>query len=898
MREKILSKWGEIAAKYNGWVLLGALIVTIITIGLAANLKLTTRWSDLLPLDDPMVQEFDKIIKEYSTASNSIVVVQGAEKQIKAFSDDIVPRIEQMTEDVKRVDYKLNIDFFKNHGLMLSKATDLKDMVDIFKDLSLVPLLRNINDNFEKTYVGGEEKISTKEKEDGAVAFLDGIQFWLQTMDQYANDKNLPSKARADSAVERFLIGDVYFISQDKRMLLISVEPTFSMTETDRVIEHVVTLQTILDERLPQYPGVEAGLTGMLPIAHDEFVSSMKDMGTTSALAFVLVIALFIISFRMWTAPILAGANLLLGIIWTAGFGAIFLESLNIFTQMFAVILIGMGIDYSIHIISVYNEMRYKGESMVDAVKSTMLKSGSGIITGGLTTACAFFTFMISNSRGIKELGLILGIGIISCMLSSLIVLPSILVTREKIMARLRKKEVKPVRVESKFLGNLGYKFSQRPVLYLTIGIILTLFLLYQALTVTFDYNIMNLEPKGIPSVTLQDEIIDAFSMSPDFALVTVQTVEEARQLTEKAKAVPSVSLVESISGYLPSKEQQAKRIFYIEKIRNYLDNNKEIEHLSNDNFPDLISELERLEMNVYELGQLAFTGGQDRIDRKCKCLIGDTEDPSGSDYILDLVDKLNKQPSVAIERLNRFQVYYEPGFRQTAFNMANVSPITLETLPGDITNQFYNKTRDHFLITIIPRGMIWDLEFLNQFNDQMNRVSPNITGTPLTILALINYIGRDGKIATILAIIVVFILLLLDFRSVRITLITMIPLIIGAVWMVGLLKTFGLPLTLVNVMGIPMIVGIGIDFGVHFMHRYRIEGKGQIRTVVSSTGKAIMITSLTTMLGFGSLLIATYRGLGSLGILLVLGVGSCFITTILILPSILGWIEKKQKVK
>jgi predicted RND superfamily exporter protein len=125
-----------------------------------------------------------------------------------------------------------------------------------------------------------------------------------------------------------------------------------------------------------------------------------------------------------------------------------------------------------------------------------------------------------------------------------------------------------------------------------------------------------------------------------------------------------------------------------------------------------------------------------------------------------------------------------------------------------------------------------------------------------------------------------------------------MIPLIFGAVWMVGLLKILGLQLTFVNVMGIPMIVGIGIDDGVHFMHRYRVEGKRSIKQVATSTGKAILITSLTTMAGFGSLLIAKYRGLGSLGILLALGVAACFITTILILPPLLGWIEKRQNRK
>jgi predicted RND superfamily exporter protein len=476
-------------------------------------------------------------------------------------------------------------------------------------------------------------------------------------------------------------------------------------------------------------------------------------------------------------------------------------------------------------------------------------------------------------------------------------VLPAMLVTREKVMTRLRKKEVKSVNIEFKFLGNLGHKFSLHPVLVLTIGIILTLLLLYQALNVKFDYNYLNMEPKGIPSVTLQDDIIDAFEMSPDFALVTVQTVEEARQLTKKVKAVPSVSLVESISEYLPSQEQQAKRFPHIEQIRNFLENNQKIEALSEKNFPELVFELERLEMNVYELGQLAFTIGQDRIDRKCKSLIGDPEDSYSSNYILGLVNKLKQQQTAAIIGLNQFQVLYQPNFRKLALKMANTSMLTLQTLPEDITSKFYNKTRDHFLITIVPKEKVWNFEFLKRFSEQMSRVDPHITGTPPMFLALMKYIAHDGKMATILTLVVVFILLFLDFRNIRITLITMIPLIFGAVWMVGLLKILGLQLTFVNVMGIPMIVGIGIDDGVHFMHRYRIEGKGQIRTVVSSTGKAILITSLTTMAGFGSLLIAKYRGLGSLGILLVLGVAACFITTILVLPPLLGWIEKRQSV-
>lgn len=895
MREKILNKWGEMTVRYNGWVLLGAFILTIITIMLAGTLKLSTRWSDLMPLSDPKVQEFDKIIQEYSSASNSIVVIKGEEELIKAFADDIAPRIALLKEDVKRVNYKINMEFFENHGLMLTKTKDLEDMQDIFSDLSLTPFLREINNNFEKTYVGGEEKISSKEQQDNAVAFLDGIQLWLQTMDDYAGADKKLSETEAHEAVKRFLTGEPYLISYDKKMLLIMVEPTFSITEIDRVMKHVKDLQAIIDERLPAHPGVEAGLTGTIPVGHDEMEYSMKDMGTTSLLAFVLVISLFIISFRIWTAPLLAGINLLIGLIWAAGFGAIFLDSLNMFTQMFAVILIGMGIDYSIHIISLYNELRYKGDSMEHAMKSTLVKSGAGIITGALTTSLAFFTLMISESRGIKEMGLIMGLGILATMMSSLIVLPAMLITREKVIAKFSKKGPRMANVDFKFLANLGEKFSLRPVFYLSIAMVLTLFFIYQAMNVKFDYNIMNMEPKGITSVVLQDEIIESFDMSTDFSMVTATTLEEARVLAAKAKKLPSVSLVESISDYVPTKEEQATRIPYVIKINQLLNENREISEISENNLPELIAELERLEMNVYELGQMAYTGGQDRIDNKCNSMIGDPDDSTAQNYILNLADRLSLGENSTVEGLNNFQEHYVPKFRQLALNMTDTSNISLEILPDYFTDQFYNETKDHMLVTIIPKGMIWDIEVLDRHSEQLSTVSEHITGTPLIIRSLINYIGRDGLVSTMLAIVVVFLVLLVDFRNVKIVLITMIPLIFGAVWMVGLLHTLGLKFTILNVMGIPMIVGIGIDFGVHFMHRYRIEGKGKIRTVIGSTGKAIMLTSLTTMAGFGSLMIAKYRGLGSLGILLTLGVAACFLTTMLILPAILGWMEKRQ---
>jgi len=212
-----------------------------------------------------------------------------------------------------------------------------------------------------------------------------------------------------------------------------------------------------------------------------------------------------------------------------------------------------------------------------------------------------------------------------------------------------------------------------------------------------------------------------------------------------------------------------------------------------------------------------------------------------------------------------------------------------LKDLPPTIKRRYVSDKGDQFLVTIYPTKKVWDFEFLKLFTEQMSRVDEHITGMPPIFLSLVHYIGRDGMLATSLAIVVVFFLLWLDFRKIKWALMAMIPLVLGSVWMIGLLKTIGMKLTFVNVEAIPMIVGIGIDDGVHLMHRYRIEGWNKSRLVLQSTGKAILLTTLTTMAGFGSLMIAEYRGFISLGGLLVIGLAGCFLTTVIFLPALIG---------
>ena len=895
MREKLLKKWAHFAATHPWRVIIGLFIVTVFALISASRIRMDMRWSDLLPMHDPMAQEFDRILKEYKSASTIHIVVQGQEHEIKQFAEAVAPQIEELTKYVDRVDYKLDIKFFAEHGFMLAKAQDLKTTKDMFKDLNLVPFLTNINDNFEEEYIGDEEALSTKEKEDEAVRSLDGLHFWLKAMDMSISQPDNVDPAFAELAVDRLLYGDPYFISHDKRVLLIAIKPTFNAMDVDKDIASTIALQNILDKILPEHPGVKAGITGMIPLQKDEMEHTTSSMKKSSVVALVLVLVLFILTFRMWSTPVLAGLNLVIAIIIAAGVIGLILGRLNLMTSMFAVILIGLGIDYSIHIISVYSERRVKDKDAVQAMEQTLVRSGTGIITGALTTAAAFFALAISVTQGIREMGIVLGIGIVCAMVTTLTGLPAILVARERFVSRVSRKPVKPQHVEFGFLENFGKSVMRRPLLYLIISVILTAFFLFQALHVKFDYDMYNIEPKGLTTIALQDTIIKAFDMSPDFAMVTTSSLEESWEIAEKAKKMPTFSMVENIGDFCPPEEKQLKRRPHVEDIRRLLQSNIKKKFLSHTNIDELIEQLERLDMNIYELSQLAFIGGQDKVDEKCKSIIGDPEKEDSESFIINLAQKIKENPERAIRWLNEFQKYYVPQLRTKVYNMANPELITLDNLPEHIKERYINDAGDTYLVTIYPREHIWDFEVLRRFNAQLERVSPRITGNPPMFLRLIDYIGRDGLRATILTIFIVIILLWIDFRSLRMALLGVIPLIAGGIWMMGLMETFGMMFNFLNVMGIPMIVGIGIDDGVHLLHRYKYEGLNKTPVVLKSTGKAILLTSLTTMAGFGSLLIATYRGFASLGMLLAIGVASCFLTTVLFLPSIIGLTKRGQ---
>jgi len=949
LREIILKKLAGWHASHPWRMLLVVLLLTIFFSVFAGQLKVTMRWSDLLPSGDKRTIQYNKIIDEFVSATSLVVVVQGEEELIKEFADRLAPRILEAADTskdesfqkkidttnkkikkleaqaskeaeiaklksqiktlqsqkskklIKRVDYKTEIDFLKKHGLMLVKEEDLKNTKDVFTDPNITRLLFNLNNSMEKEYVGQEESISTREKEDQAVVFLDGIQNLALKLQKAVRGEDV-SEEEVQATADKLLFGEPYILSYDKKALILNAIPNFTMMDTDLLVIGTDAVQAILNDLLKDFPDVEAGLTGMIALGRDEMVYSQQSLGYTTVIAVIAILALLIVSFRMWVAPILAIANLLVGLVWAIGIATLVVEQLNIMTQMMAVILLGLGIDFSIHLISGFTEWRASGDSIALAMEKTFIKSGKGITTGALTTACAFLTLVISHSRGMKEMGLVTGTGLLAILLATVLFLPSLLVLRERRIDKKRKKKKDTGKfvqrdISFRFLGRTGEWLSKHYISTILGSAVISALLIRSAFNIGFDHNYMNIEPKGLTSIELQDTILDKFDLGMDYALVLADDVDQSREFSQRYRELGSVAITEDISVYLPSAEQQQKRIPHVHEVLEKIQSEPIRQEVLPSELSTLNVEIERLEMNIMEIQDMAFIGGQDKVDNKCKKIVGDPEDPSSRNIIRELLDLLGTDNLSATRGLSKFQLYFAPYFKESIIKMCSTESIHPDELPVSILDRYSNKSRDQFLVTVFPAGNIWkNAQFLNRFVEDLERVSDKATGMPPVFRALIQIIGRDGRNAALLTLGIVFLLLCLDFLSPRLALMAMIPLALGVFWMVGLMHLFGMQLTVMNVMGLPMIIGIGIDDGVHIVHRWKHEGRRKIRTVFSSTGKAIFLTSLTTMLAFGSLVFSIWRGFGHLGGALFLGVAACFLTTVVILPGIMGIYQRKNK--
>lgn len=570
----------------------------------------------------------------------------------------------------------------------------------------------------------------------------------------------------------------------------------------------------------------------------------------------------------------------------------------------FGIILLGLGIDFGIHVISGFRDGREHNLSVKDSIYHMYDKVGAGIITGGMTTAIVFFMLATTGFKAYITMGVSVGLGIVTTLFAMMVLLPALVVRFNKdhhVNPHLNGNhlpkvlEIFTAPFQFKFLGKAGEIVTKLPVSIAVIIFsgVLTYLSIESAKNIEFEYDMMELEAEGIKSGLVQDKILDKFEMASDYSLLRANDLDECRDMVEQLKKIGNktdlIGMVDAISEFIPSESVQKSNTIIINEFRDNFEKLTIPSSFTKDDQKKLEEELIRLHQNIVEIGELSITssGENNKIIRKCDQIVGKKDEDS---HILSLANVIS---SADINTLSEYQKLMSAKLKELILRMTDTEIVTLDNIPETIKERYVSPKTGKMLITVFPKGNIWDEKNLRKFDEYTRKVNDRITGTPAIMLLFMNVMGEKGRLALILGTFSIMIFLLIDFKSIKYMILALIPLAIGTTWMLGLMAIFGVKFSIMNFMALPLIIGIGIDDGVHILHRYKIEGRGSSSTVLRFTGRAILLTSLTTIFGFGSMAFASMRGMAALGQVLTFGVGSCFLSSAFVLPAILTVYEK-----
>jgi hopanoid biosynthesis associated RND transporter like protein HpnN len=647
-------------------------------------------------------------------------------------------------------------------------------------------------------------------------------------------------------------------------------------------------LRELVLETQSEVPGVNAGITGEPVLKHDEMAQAERDVHRAALLSLLLVAAIFIYGYHEIRRPLLATVCLLVGIGYTLGFATLTVGRLNILSITLVPILIGLAIDFGVHLISRYEEELRAGKNRHAAMHKALVFSGIGIFTSGFTTAGGFLAMILTDFKGVREMGLISGIGLLVCLVPMMTLLPLMLV-RERTLPpdhRIRQSRGRRARLEQLWL--------KRPRLVLACGTILTVLAVARFPQLDFDYNLLHLQTRDLPSVNLEEKLMQSGSQSLLSAMSVATSLSHALELEKTMKALPSVASVNSMVRYLSG--NQEGKLLSLREIKTRVG---EIQIPSPDTNPVDLASLERslssLELYLgVGLGNLLRQGENTRFVADLRGL---------RDAVASLRRTIDQNGHQAASRLTAFQQGLLGDVQETLSLIRNQDvsrQLTAQDIPPFLRERFISPS-GKFLLQIYPRGDVWQRSAQEEFVRELRTVDPGVTGSPVQIYEYTSLVKESFQKAGGYAAAVIAIIVALHFRRFDSVVLAFLPVVLGFCWTLGLMTLVGIPFNPVNIMSLTLLIGIGVTNGIHILNRFAEDPHPSI--LATSTGKAVLVSGLNTIAGFGSLLVAKHQGIASLGAVMAIGTALCMVASLTVLPAILnllnqfGWsMTRKRK--
>ncbi|MBI9099475.1 MAG: MMPL family transporter [Spirochaetaceae bacterium] len=872
------------------------LLITVALLGILSffstgSIEMKTRIEDMLPEDNPIVKSYTAIGDEFNTSSILLTVEDGTPEEMGRVADELVALLKDdhdLAANFRAVRTKMDRDFMIDKGFLLSEMEDLKDFKNMTENPALLPFLTSLNDNLEAAWLndGGDDINSPSEEQDLLDSF-NQMENFVHNITNWIQGDERDARYAADNLIDSLFVGDAYFYSPDYKMLIIQISPAFSIGDRKQLSNVIDSIKekTALMEKL--YPHLVFGVSGDIAQEADEEAALGFDALYPALAALIVILFLFYFSLPSLRSILFALIALALGILFDLGLIGVTIKELNMITSSFGALLVGLGIDFGIHIITRYGDSVEQGISPVEAMARTLKATVPPVSIGGITTALAFFALCLSKTKGFVQFGFVAGSGILLVLFAMFTILPLLLLSFKK-----KAVQNKRIRISYSFLPAWGRALQGKAgISVMAVLVLLTVSAAIFIPSISYDYDMRHIGPQNTPSKATENRIMEAYELSPFPSFLSVNSLEEAEEVTESLRKKRSVSTVSSPSDYLPSPADQNQRIEYIKEWHKNL-TLPEADRLGNDEILELSDEVQRLEWNVIEIADISSVnlGDESRIiekrDSMIREILGAQAGEAGREVFQKLIAALNDP--AAKERINLLNSEFQKSLFERVTRMTSVdSALSISDLPQSIRDEMISREGSSFLITVYPTDDIQNRVGMFRFDSEMLNVHKGITGTIPLSLALSKEILSETGTAALAVLAVVVFFLLITFKSLIKTLLAMISLAVGFILMIGSYTLLG-EMNLVNILAIPLIIGIAIDYNVHIIHS--LDREKSFETLMASTGKSILLSALTTMIGFGSLaLLGTFRGIATLGILLFLGTLSALISSLIIIPVILS---------
>ena len=923
--------------------LLLVLLVTGVCVALTVcYLGFKTDRADLIDPNTPYQQRWLDYTENFGSGTDIVVVVQSDDRVlVRQAINQIGAQLKQERESFTNVLYRIETTGLRRKGLQFLPPEQIEAALRQLDQYT--PVVRGqwervrIEDVTDRLTARLQRESYGQIAENNTIDQVDRLAGSLQGFldDPGGFQSPWPGMFPVDPQFREATGRPVYLVARDGTIGFIKAQPRDAHSTMDGASAAISRLREIVAEVGAEIPDVTIRLTGIPVLENDEMRRSSRDMTLAAVVSFVGVGLLLLIGFRGLRHPVLAMVMLAIGLAWAFGFATFSVGHLNILSISFAAMLIGLGGDFAIHYLSRYLEERHEGHDLIDALEETSAGIGSGLITAALTTALAFFCATFTQFLGVAELGIIAGGGIILCALATFLALPALIALGDENIPI--DHLPRPFRVSWLRVGTAKF-----PTIVAVLSIAAIIGLAACAFRiendrpvplVEFDHNLLHLQAAGADSVEALEQLFEQADQSVLFAVSMADSREEALALKRQFEALPSVGRVDELASRLPQAAPQATRQL-IEQVRARLGGLPARAPTFEGPSPQSVGQ---------SLVALYQTARQ----------INDIDARRAADKLDVLLDEFG---SLSFEKQSAMLAAYQQKMADSLLEQfqimamaSNPETLTISDLPPELTSRFIS-SEGKWLLKVFPKQQVWDYGPLSQFVTELRTVDPNVTGTPLqnfeasrqikssyeraalyalvviSLVLLLDFLASENKLLVLLPPLVViaftamtlttrgvpvntmYLVLgylgmvvamaaVLDFKNLRDALLTFVPPLGAGLMSLGVFALLGQDFNAANLIVLPLILGIGVDNGVYVVHNCRANrGRGDGFTLDASTASAMVITSVTNMVGFGSLMLAAHRGLFSVGLVLTVGVACTLFVSMTTLPAILSILSRDPK--